>query len=597
MKEVSDIFEKNVILINLPSVTQSTLMSHFESGDILFAQLHGEPLGLCYLSAYAKMHGVVRNIGLVDFALGLKESWKYRSIEHYIESYLESEDERLNICPEVIGISINYTPSHFFLTLASKVLKKKWPKAKIIVGGFHATNAINEILKLKSIDYVVRGQGEIAFTDILKTDLKDDQILTIQGVYSKVSYNQVLNSENKLKIAATSVLPSAKIIENLDDLPFPDREILDMETYSREQGRATSLEQTFSRLKASIITTRGCYFACTFCASRTIFPQKMQYRSIDNVIHEIRTLREQYCINFLILEDDLFTANRKTCIEILRAIAFLKASEMPDLEIQFPNDLNVNTTDSEIFDLMIECGLRVAHIAVESGSRETQHRIINKRADLDKVKPHVSYLQGKGIIVKCVYILGFPRETKELMEQTIKFARSVEADWSIFNIATPLLGTPMYDQFYEMGVIDGGIEFLAEVDFRRRHFNTPEISADDLNELQYKANLEVNFVNNVNLRNGNWNQALRLFEEISAKYPFHIFSHYALAKTYRALELNTKSRDLQKSIESLRDNQAARTMYEKYGALVADFEEVLGISQNFFRSSKASVEVQKLVVF
>lgn len=266
--------KKKIILVNLPSVTLTTLEQHFEAKDILFAQLHGEPLGLCYISSFAKVMGLVEAIACVDFALGLKDSQKYRSIDDYISSYLKTETCKMNFYPDLVGISINYTPSHFFLKKVVKEIKRLYPKTKIVVGGFHATNAITQVLDLDEVDFVVRGQGEIAFSEILKTDLQESSVIKVQGVYSRKSIKIDKEKDVQLKLAVSSLHKSAKIIENLDLLPFPDRSILEMESYVQEQGRATSLEGKFTRRKASIITTRGCYFSCSFCASRTFFLRK-----------------------------------------------------------------------------------------------------------------------------------------------------------------------------------------------------------------------------------------------------------------------------------------------------------------------------------
>ena len=138
---------------------------------------------------------------------------------------------------------------------------------------------------------------------------------------------------------SSSGLESCEGVEKLDSLPFPDRAIIDMEGYALEKGRTTTLSRETTRKKASIITNRGCHYACTFCASRTVFPRKMRFRSTQNVIDEVRYLNATYEINFLVIEDDLFTGNNKQCLDILNALKIIKENEIPDLEIQFPNDL------------------------------------------------------------------------------------------------------------------------------------------------------------------------------------------------------------------------------------------------------------------
>jgi len=592
--------DKKLLFVNLPSITLDNLEEYFEKSSVTFSQLHGEPLGLIYLSSYLKSKVSVKWIKMLDFSLGLIDSARFNNVDDYIELYTA---ENIDVVPDIIAININYTPSHQFMVKVSNLFKELFPNVIIIAGGFHATNATNEVLECPSIDFVARGQGEVAFVDFVLAIEEGIDPTNIKGIYN---LEKILSK----KIDISSVKPSVDMplsslgletctpINNLDDLPFPDRTIIDMKAYSMEQGRTTSLETTFSKKKASIITTRGCYFACTFCASRTIFPRKMQYRSTENVINEIRELHEKYQINFLVLEDDLFTGNNESCLQILRAIHQLKITEIPDLEIQFPNDLNINTTSKEIFDAMIDCGLRVAHIAVESGSEFTQHSLINKHAKIKKVKPYVRYLQEKGVIVKCVYIIGFPGETVELMHETINFAKDVKSDWAIFNIATPLLGTPMYDQFIDMGYIKRDIDFISKVDFRTRHFDTNEISASALNDLQYASNLDVNFVNNFNITSGNYVVAEKIFSEISKKYPHHIFSHYCLAISLKKQNKIEEFLEIQKLIASLTDNSDSIKMFEKYSYLIPNFLQDMELD-NWIPKTKVSKNLasEKLTIF
>ena len=592
--------DKNLLFVTLPSITLDNLEEYFENSSVTFSQLHGEPLGLIYLSSYLKSRVSVKWIKMLDFSLGLIDSARFKNVENYIKLYT---NENVTVVPDIIAININYTPSHQFMVKVSKYFKELFPNVIIIAGGFHATNATREVLECPSIDFVARGQGEVAFVDfMLAVEIGTDPA-KIKGIYN---LTKILSE----KIDISSVKPSLNMplsslgletctpISNLDDLPFPDRTIIDMEAYAVEQGRTTSLETKFSKRKASIITTRGCYFACTFCASRTIFPRKMQYRNTQNVIDEIRELHEKYQVNFLVLEDDLFTGNNDSCLQILRAIHKLKVTEIPDLEIQFPNDLNINTTSEEIFDAMIDCGLRVAHIAVESGSEYTQHSIINKRAKIDKVKPYVRYLQNKGVVVKCVYIIGFPGETLELMQETINFAKDVRSDWAIFNIATPLLGTPMYDQFIDMGYIKRDIDFISKVDFRSRHFDTKEISASSINDLQYAANLDVNFINNINITSGNFVIAEKIFSEISEKYPHHIFSHYCLAISLKKQGKVKEFVETQKLVASLTNNPASIKMFEKYSYMIPNFLQDMELD-NWIPTSEVSKNLasEKLTIF
>jgi len=514
----------NVLFVNLPSVPYTEVTNYLAGSSSASTQLHGEPLGILYVASHLKKFGNFGVVAVLDYALNLARAAEFVTCDDFIVKLARTE---LDFVPDIIGFSINFTCSHMFLMKAAELLKRLYPRSLVVVGGFHATNATADLLQSTSIDYVFRGEGELSFTRFVEC-FNQGTLATadIQGVYCRRS----LPSSDGA--AGASALKNGTPAEDLDLLPFPDRTIINMERYALEQGRATILSKAFQKRKASIITNRGCYFSCSFCASRTVFARKMRFRTTGNVLDEMRDLHRRHGVNFFVIEDDLFTGDQQKCLDFLRGI---KTLGIDGMEIQFPNDLNINTTNEAIFDAMVDAGLKVAHLAVESGSPYVQSKIITKYVKLDRVKPHVQYLQKKGVVVKCIYILGFPGETLEMMQATIDFARGVGADWSLFNIATPLLGTPMCDQFVRLGYVKRDVQALGEIDFKYRSFDTTEISAKDLNTLQYRANLDINFVNNRHYLNGNYTLAIGTFEEIIRKYPFHIVALACLRRCYEKL--------------------------------------------------------------
>jgi tetratricopeptide (TPR) repeat protein len=257
-----------------------------------------------------------------------------------------------------------------------------------------------------------------------------------------------------------------------------------------------------------------------------------------------------------------------------------KTLNIPNFELQFPNALSNNTLNEEVVDALHNAGMLSTEIAVESGSPYVQKNIIHKYVQLDKVKYWVDYLHSKKILVKCLFILGFPDETKEQMLESIEFAKTIKADWCIFNVATPLVGTEMYEQFIMKGVITDEIEFLAKTDFRNRIFDTPEISAKDVNELQYIANLDVNFINNPNLIDGKYNKALELYDDVLRKYPWHIIALCCKKRCYEKLENFQKVKETMNEIKKLvKTSNRSQSMLVKYGYLMNELKEMMNISK------------------
>ena len=280
-------------------------------------------------------------------------------------------------------------------------------------------------------------------------------------------------------------------------------------------------------------------------------------------------LNERFGITLFIPEDDMFTVPKHRFLNLMSA---LRQLEIPGFEMQNQDGLSVNTLDSEVLDAMLACGVRLFNLAVESGSSYVQREVIHKNVQLDRVKKIVDYLRSKECIVRCYFILGFFGETRAQMMETIKFARSLQADWCLFSIATPLAGTVMYEQMRSAGYIQDSLDLWENAAFGRRGFDTPEISASELEELAYRANLEINFIANVNLVTGNYAKALGIYSDVVRVYPFHIVAWYCIMKCHQGMGAGEQVESTHQHLGRLiaTDDRAAR-MYERYRFLIPDF--------------------------
>lgn len=582
--------KQNVLFVNFPTIPYSRLLDYFSGGTLDEVQLHGEPLGILHLSSYLKKFGQVLNVGLLDYSIALLQSKKYTNLKEFIHQVAKKD---VTFVPDIIACSINFTTSHPFMIDTIKHLKSIWPNSVVIVGGNHATNTTSKLLEFPFIDYVARGEAEVAFTEFVNA-LDEERHISIKGIYSRqdlINYKKdkpipkwiigdgTLSSQN-----SDHLLDRCESIDNLDNLPFPDWDLIDMETYATEPGRAAYIGVAANKRKASLFTSRGCPFRCTFCATHTTFTRLLRYHSPDYICQQIITLNKNYGITLFIIEDDLFTGNKTEVLKMLKAFKNLK---IPNFELQFPNALSNNTLNEEVVDALYDAGMYSTEIAIESGSPYVQKNIIHKNVVLDNVKYWVDYMHSKNIIVKCLFILGFPNETKEQMLESIEFAKTLKSDWCIFSIATPLVGTEMYEEFIQKGVITDEIDFLAKTDFRKRIFDTPEISANELNELQYRANLDVNFINNPNLIDGNYKKALDLYDDVLRKYPWHIIAlcckKRCLEKMGQVENANQIMNDIQQFIKT---NKRAQSMLLKYWDLMPELKIFLNNSDKSFSDNK-----------
>lgn len=292
----------------------------------------------------------------------------------------------------------------------------------------------------------------------------------------------------------------------------------------------------------------------------------MRYRSADNVVAELRSLHNKYGVDLFVPIDDLFIANKKVALELLDK---MKNADIPNVEYQFPQGLNVNTLDEEVINALVDMGMKVIFLAIESGSEYVQKWIIKKRVNLEKAKRLVHYMQGKGVMVRCFFILGFPGETVEQMEHTVAFAKDMEADWCVIFVASPLRGSDMYDIVTGMGYLDDDVSLWDGRILYDRKYDTPEISAEALNVFCERANLEISYINNRSLLHGEFDKALGIFRDIIAKFPYHIIARHCLAKSYDGLGMKKEAMLEREEIGRLMKNDIrAIEMYRKHGDLI-----------------------------
>jgi anaerobic magnesium-protoporphyrin IX monomethyl ester cyclase len=505
---------RRILFVNPPSIPYNALVRTFEQRHPPLLQTVSMPMGILYLAATLErdLPGVA--IDIVDLAKRYRErcddkQLKFDSFEKFCEEMFRAE---VRSPPDLIGISVLFSTAHKSTLRIAEVCKSIWPEAPLIVGGMHATNAAAQLLDNPAIDFVFRGEGEAVVADLLLAPSAD-----FPGVVGRADVN---------------AKDSAPLIHDLDTIPHPAWHLIPMREYVfAASSRARNLEKIEQDGAATIVTTRGCPFRCTFCASWTVHGREMRYRSKENVIEELRILRDRYDVNTVIPEDDLFSVKKARFVDLCAAI---EAEFRGDFHFQFPNGLSVATLDADVIAAMKRMGMTVANIAIESGSDFVQRKIIKKNVDLDRARDVVSECRRQGLTVRAYFIIGFPGETREQMQETVEFAASLEADWATINPAAPLAGTEMYDQLLARGDIDASFNW-DESFFQERKYNTAEIGAQELKDFAYGANLRINFFENYNLRSGHYAKAVELFRDILRVYPGHLAAQICLAQALRKL--------------------------------------------------------------
>ena len=163
----------------------------------------------------------------------------------------------------------------------------------------------------------------------------------------------------------------------------------------------------------------------------------------------------------------------------------------------------------------------------------------------------MSYSHEKKLNVRAFYIIGFPEETISEMNETFEYAASLGADWSTFSVASPIPGTKMYDEFIQLGYIEDGPSSWTGHTIRDRSFDNKEISKEDIKDLAYRANLKINFIKNVNIEKGDYENAETIFKNFIMMYDFHIFAHDCLRRIYILTERPKEASDIVDQMKNL----------------------------------------------
>lgn len=549
---MAEVRKINVLLINPNSMPSREQRAFLDKTSILRVPDFSMPIGLLDIAAYLRDRFTDINIKILDIGKDLHEKYlNYRSFRPMtLEEFIRSELDQVDFQPDLVGLSILFSTSHLSSKIIIGLTKEKWKKTVIVCGGNHASNCYENLLNNPEIDYVIRGEGELSFSELIKNIINRNQG-DITGVFD-LKRLKTGQSRGELSL----------MIENLDFLPLPAFDLLDLDYYRKTIG-------------GSLMFTRGCPFHCAFCASHTVHGRKIRFKSFERIMAEFKLLIEDNGFNKIVIEDDLFAADKKKFL----AIADKIAKDYGSIKFLLPQGLSVAVIDEEIIDAMIKMGMDQASLAIESGSEYVQKFIIKKNVPLVKAKRTLEYFRKKNFYIYTNFILGFPDETKEMMRETIKFIDGLDVDWVYIFRALPLPGSEIYDKLVAQGIINPDSFDWDGLRLGSRTFDTPEISATELEKMVYDQNIACNFFRNSNLGHGRYERAIEVFNNfIINQYPFHVVGIYCRALAYLKLNKKTEAvEDFKNCANLIKTDGEAKRLYQLYGKEMPWLQEYLNI--------------------
>jgi radical SAM superfamily enzyme YgiQ (UPF0313 family) len=313
--------------------------------------------------------------------------------------------------PDYIGITAT-TPQFPNAIKVANEIKILRNNIIIVIGGTHVTCVGPKILeKYICFDYLLMGEGEFAMTDIVNGKAPE----TIEGLCYRAN--------------GSVVYKTPVYIENLDDLPYPSRHLLDYSKFKDSPIYSRSLKN-----HGSLLFSRGCLYKCIFCSHK--IKGKVRFRTAKNILGEIEILYKQGITDFRIL-DEFFTMNKIVTREVCEAIISNK------WKITWNCQTRADSLDEKTIKLMKKAGCWCIQIGVETGNKDTM-KYINKNLDLEKLIEQVKMIRKNKIFVVAFFMIGFPGETKQTIQDTIDYSKKLDPDMATFSIVTPYPATDIW---------------------------------------------------------------------------------------------------------------------------------------------------------
>ena len=355
------------------------------------------PLGIGYIASYIRRNPARK----VDLFLGQLDDF---------EQKLKKE------APDVLGISC-MTNTYSTGAEMARIAKEHNPNCTIIFGGQHASGMGAKLLdEVPEADFICIGEGELLM----------DKLLTRIESGSK-QWDDIPGLAYRTEDGFKENLPF-ELNRDIENLPLPARDLADISIF-KSHG-----QMRFGGQTASMITSRGCPWNCTYCSSHITMGKKYRILSADYVLKEIEELYYKYNVRNLVFWDDLITFDHERLKEICQGIIDRK------LKIKWFCMSRTDRITLEIAEIMKKAGCKMVCFGIESGNEETLKRI-RKNVKLDVVLNSIELCRKAGIRTQGSFILGFPWETKEQMMDSVNFSLKTKLDICIFFSFTPYPST------------------------------------------------------------------------------------------------------------------------------------------------------------
>lgn len=368
------------------------------------------PIALCQLAAIGRKQG--HDVHLID---AYAEKIRFQDLIRMIIEY----------SPDLIALSLWTNTFKAELESANEI-KKNIPNAKIIVGGPHLDlYAVETMEAYPLIDYCVIGEGEETFEELLQALPNKDGLHKINGLFFRKSGEIIRNS-------------SRSYIKNLDGIPFPAIDLLDLSKYYSIMAK--------NKYPIYMLSSRGCPFKCFYCVDQQ-FGRSVRFYSTSYVINYMKWLVNDLHVNEIHFYDDTFTINKERTLEICRMIQEQGLSGIP-----WTIRTRVDTIDEDILHALWESGCYRIGYGVESGNQGIMN-MMNRKTTIEGIRRTFTLTRKYPFEIVANFMIGYLGESKATYKDTVNFALQLDPDFVHFSITQVEPNSELYRQALELNLI------------------------------------------------------------------------------------------------------------------------------------------------
>jgi radical SAM superfamily enzyme YgiQ (UPF0313 family) len=391
------------------------------------------PLGLLYLGAVLQADS--HHLKIFDMRT-LRSPKQDRAIGFY-ESEMHKTIKEFR--PDLVGFGCLFSGNFDDVIRLSIACKNAWPEIPIVAGGIHFTIYAEKILdNCSSIDWIILGEGEnsiVQLANLLESGGMD--LRSIDGV----AYREA---------GKTVIQPKTRFIENIDRIPFPAYELIQLSDYFVDTSAWHNPKGLPINTSIPVITSRSCPHRCSFCSMYQVMGERWRARSARNVVDEIEWLYHKYNHHHFSFMDDNLTLNKKRAMEICRLIR----ERNLDLQFETPNGLSLKSLDEETIDCLVEAGMVRTYLAIESGSDYIRNQIMKKHVSRRRIENVIRWTRKHPhLFVNAFFIIGMPEETVETLRETFEMISAIDVDKVHIHNIVPFPSTSIYDQALRDGLL------------------------------------------------------------------------------------------------------------------------------------------------